>query len=309
MAVASASAQATPPEATATPTGGTAGTSSVGDIEPSDIIANASAAQEFSQLGWKWSIECAGQAVGGLNVPTDGLRGSDLGDQWTDLRFARVSASDSPARAFLMRVDQSDPSVRGGQRCEMLASPTQGAALPSRQNFWFAVGLYLPDWVAARDETIVTQFHSSAGSIPLNPFVALSIRGSSFHLSVRHNASATPAKETTVVANYGFEEPLPVNRWVRFVVQARISHSPEDRPFLRLWQDGVLKVNHLGPVGYASVDTQYVKLGLYHWNGEANQWQPEAKTRTALVINPALIRDARERYGEADIRRYIYTTP
>lgn len=278
------------------------------DVDSQDVIARAVPAQDFKQLGWAWSVECAGQALGGLNVPESGLRGTDLGDGWADLRFGRVTAADRAVRAYILRLDQSDLSIRGGQRCEMSASPTQGGALPVGQTIWYAVALQLPNWVPAADESIITQFHSSAGNTPLNPFVALSVRGNRLHLAVRHNANATPAKETTTVVGYDLPGGLPINRWFHVVVNARISPTPEDRPFLKLWLDGSLMVDHRGPVGYANVDTQYLKLGLYHWNGTANAWQPQAPTRTVFAINPALVRDLRERYMEPDIRRYVGAT-
>jgi hypothetical protein len=276
-------------------------------INSGDIRLQVEADRLFSSYKWAWGMECAGQKAGAVNIPEYGLLGFDLGGGLGSTRFGKVSDPENSARKVLMfRPNSGDPLLSGAPRCEMIFSPSFGGKLPVNQDVWFAFGIRLKDWVNTTDEQILMQWHWSNGSIPLGPFLALSLKGGKLHIDSKANAAYPPKASTTTSRVHWTNGTVTSNTWTYFVVKARISPHTGHNPYLKVWRDGVQVVNYAGPLGYNYPEvTPYVKIGHYQWVAAYNNWISAAATKTILVRTPALINDPTGLYTEFDIRSHV----
>ena len=276
-------------------------------INSTDIRLQVEADRLFSSYKWAWGMECAGQKVGAINVPEYGLLGFDLGGGLGSTRFGKVADPDNSARKVLMfRPNSGDPLVSGAPRCEMIFSPSFGGKLPVNQDVWFAFGIRLQNWVNTTDEQILMQWHWSNGSIPLGPFLALSLKGGKLQIDSKANAAYPPSAASTTSRVHWTNGTVTSNAWTYFVVKARISPHTGHNPYLKVWRDGVQVVNYAGPLGYNYPQvTPYVKIGHYQWVAAYNNWISAAATKTILVRTPALINDTTGLYTEFDVRSHV----
>jgi hypothetical protein len=276
-------------------------------INSTDIRLQVEADRLFSSYKWAWGMECAGQKAGAVNIPEYGLLGFDLGGGLGSTRFGKVSDPENSARKVLMfRPNSGDPLLSGAPRCEMIFSPSFGGKLPVNQDVWFAFGIRLKDWVNTTDEQILMQWHWSNGSIPLGPFLALSLKGGKLHIDSKANAAYPPKASSTTSRVHWTNGTVTSNTWTYFVVKARISPHTGHNPYLKVWRDGVQVVNYAGPLGYNYPEvTPYVKIGHYQWVAAYNNWISAASTKTILVRTPALINDPSGLYTEFDIRSHV----
>ena len=276
-------------------------------INSTDIRLQVEADRLFSSYKWAWGMECAGQKAGAVNIPEYGLLGFDLGGGLGSTRFGKVSDPENSARKVLMfRPNSGDPLLSGAPRCEMIFSPSFGGKLPVNQDVWFAFGIRLKDWVNTTDEQILMQWHWSNGSIPLGPFLALSLKGGKLHIDSKANAAYPPKASSTTSRVHWTNGTVTSNTWTYFVVKARISPHTGHNPYLKVWRDGVQVVNYAGPLGYNYPEvTPYVKIGHYQWVAAYNNWISAASTKTILVRTPALINDPTGLYTEFDIRSHV----
>ena len=276
-------------------------------INTSDIRLQVEASRLFSSYKWAWGMECAGKKAGAVNIPEYGILGFDLGNGLGSARFGKVADPDNSARKVLMfRPNSGDPLVSGAPRCEMTFSPSFGGKLPVNQDVWFAFGLRLKDWVNTTDEQILMQWHWSNGSIPLGPFLALSLKGGKLQIDSKANAAYPPAVASTTSRVHWTNGAPPTSGWTYFVVKARISPHTSHNPYLKVWRDGVQIVNYAGPLGYNYPQlTPYLKIGHYQWVAAYNNWISAASTKTVLVRTPALINDTAGLYTEFDIRSHV----
>ncbi len=276
-------------------------------IDSVDILASLEPAQPFADSGWKWSAQCAGQNVSGLNLPDAGMQFTDLGDEFGALRLGRVADPMAPSRTVLfVRANLADPLMSGAPRCEVATSPTAGGALPVGKPIWFALGIKLQKWVATSDEQILAQWHQGDGSIPLNPFLALSVAGDKVKVMLRYDASYPVSKATTTTIVASNANGLPADHWSYFVFKALISPDATKRPYLKVWRDGVPIVDYAGPFGYNYPEFKpYLKVGHYHWIDHTNPWPATSPTRTVLLRTPTLISDTAGRYTETAVRGYV----
>jgi hypothetical protein len=276
-------------------------------INSTDIRLQVEADRLFSSYKWAWGMECAGQKAGAVNIPEYGLLGFDLGGGLGSTRFGKVSDPENSARKVLMfRPNSGDPLLSGAPRCEMIFSPSFGGKLPVNQDVWFAFGIRLKDWVNTTDEQILMQWHWSNGSIPLGPFLALSLKGGKLHIDSKANAAYPPKASSTTSRVHWTNGTVTSNTWTYFVVKARISPHTGHNPYLKVWRDGVQVVNYAGPLGYNYPEvTPYVKIGHYQWVAAYNNWISAAATKTILVRTPALISDPTGLYTELDVRTHV----
>jgi hypothetical protein len=276
-------------------------------INSGDIRLQVEADRLFSSYKWAWGMECAGQKAGAVNIPEYGLLGFDLGGGLGSTRFGKVSDPENSARKVLMfRPNSGDPLLSGAPRCEMIFSPSFGGKLPVNQDVWFAFGIRLKDWVNTTDEQILMQWHWSNGSIPLGPFLALSLKGGKLHIDSKANAAYPPKASSTTSRVHWTNGTVTSNTWTYFVVKARISPHTGHNPYLKVWRDGVQVVNYAGPLGYNYPEvTPYVKIGHYQWVAAYNNWISAAATKTILVRTPALINDPTGVYSELDVRTHV----
>jgi hypothetical protein len=276
-------------------------------VASTDIRLQVEASRLFTSYKWAWGMECAGQKAGAINIPEYGILGFDLGGGLGRTRFGKVPDPENSARQVLMfRPNSGDPLVSGAPRCEMTFSPNFGGKLPVNQHVWFAFGMRLKDWVATTDEQILMQWHWSNGSIPLGPFLALSLKGGKLQIDSKSNANYPPSASTTTSRLHWTNGTVTSNTWTYFVVKARISPHSSQSPYLKVWRDGVQVVNYAGPLGYNYPEvTPYLKIGHYQWVAAYNTWISAASTKTVLVRTPALITDPTGLYTEFDIRSHV----
>lgn len=276
-------------------------------INSTDIRLQVEADRLFSSYKWAWGMECSGQKAGAINIPEYGILGFDLGNGLGNTRFGKVPDPENSARKVLMfRPNSGDALVSGAPRCEMTFSPSFGGKLPVNQDVWFAFGMRLKDWVNTTDEQILMQWHWSNGSIPLGPFLALSLKGGKLQIDSKANAAYPPAVSSTTSRVHWTNGTVTSNTWTYFVVKARISPHTSHNPYLKVWRDGVQIVNYAGPLGYNYPEvTPYLKIGHYQWVAAYNNWISAASTKTILVRTPALINDPTGLYTEYDVRSHV----
>lgn len=271
------------------------------------LLAGVDVNRTLSSYKWIWSLECAGKVLGATAVPDAGLFGTaDSGNEET-LRFGKTADPLAAARQVLMfKARRDDPKLAGAPRCEMTFSPTQAGRLPVGQDFWFAFGLHLPGWKTSSDEQIIAQWHQANGSVPLNPFFAISVQGDGVRFQARQDGSESVSK-ATVAQPIDFLAPgLPIKNWAYFVVKARISPDPAKRPFLQVWRNGALLLNYSGPLGYnISSSAPFAKIGHYHWIDSSNPWPASIPSRTVMFRAPTFVEDDAGRYGAEDLRGYV----
>lgn len=272
-----------------------------------DVRLQVDPARKFRDYNWLWSAECGGQAKGAVEIPELGLQGSDLGPGLGTMRFGKTDDPDAPGRKVLMfRANVNDPFVAGAPRCELTFSPSFDGKLPVGKDFWFAFGVRLQDWTFTPDEQILMQWHWGNGTIPLGPFLALSLRDRTLKIDSKSNGVYPPSMATTTTRVLWQSADTPTDRWTYFVIRARISPDGSAGPSVAVWRDGTQVVDYQGPVGYNYPEvTPYVKVGHYQWIASFNPWSAAAPTKTVLFRSPALISDSRGRYAERDIRRYV----
>jgi len=274
------------------------------EVQGSDVRLQVDANVALSTYRWTWSVECAGQKQGAANISESGIPGSPLPDLGS-MRFGSVADPENPARRVLMfRANKDDGRVAGAPRCELTFSPSFGGKLPVAEDFWFAVGLRLVDWVSGPDEQILMQWHWADGSIPLMPFLALVLKGDSLRFESRTSRMSPPSIQSTKTTVLWQNDGIPRNAWAYLVLQARISDDPAKSPYVRAWINGIKIVNYVGPVGYNYPSVQpYVKVGHYQWDAAYNPWS--TPTKTVFIRAPTLIMDPLKRYREADVRTFI----
>jgi hypothetical protein len=280
------------------------GTTPINPIQASDIRLQVDAAQTFSSYRWNWGVECDGQVQGAINVPETGLSGSFLSG-FGSQRFGKVADPANPAKKVLMfRANQDDARASGAPRCELTFSPSFNGKLPVNQEFWYAFGVRLDKWTPGKDEQILMQWHWGNGTIPLGPFLALSLSNGVLKFDTKTSAISPPSiasSKTTVLYQ---NTSLPVDKWTYFVIKAKISYDSGQAPYIKIWRDGAQVVNYNGPVGYNYPAVQpYAKIGHYQWVQSYNTWT--TPTKTVLYRAPSLISDTLHRYNEADIRSFV----
>lgn len=265
-----------------------------------DIRVEVRADQPLAAQAWG-NVQCDGRIVPAAAVPPDGLHGRPLPDGDT-LRFGRVPDPDDPLRhALRFTLDRDDRPTAGSYRCELALGADAARGLPRDAAFWHAFAVRLPDLDGTTDDQAVAQWHAGDGG-GLLPIATLLLRGRELRLVLRHDMSAAPTRATTVAATVWRSTDWAPGRWLRVVVQARLSRPSTDGGFFRAWLDGRPVVDRDGPLGYAHATVvPYVKHGVYHWVDAGNDWDPARPTRTVHLKHALLVADPAARYGAADL--------
>lgn len=214
----------------------------------------------------------------------------------TEPRFGEVDVDG--VSVFRLQTSAVDVLPTGvSPRCELVAYPMAGSALPQGENFWLAFSFWADDWSGTRDEQLIAQMHiQEPKNILLNPFFALVVRGGELRVELRHNDRTVPDKLSTQVVTAA-RLAMPVRQWVTAVVQARISNQADKAPFLRMWLNGQLIADYAGPLGYVLPPggNAYQKVGIYHWIAD-NPWDIKVPTRAMLVGAMITVLDTAGRY-------------
>jgi hypothetical protein len=223
----------------------------------------------------------------------------------SEIRFGEVEIDG--VRAFRLQADAIDPlPINVSPRCELVAYPMLGSALPQGEIFWFAFSFWADDWAGTRDEQLIAQMHiQEPQNILLNPFFAMVVRGSELRVELRHNDRTVPDKASTQLVTAA-RLAMPVRQWVSAVVQARISTHAKQKPFLRLWLNGQLVADYSGPFGYVLPPSghAYQKVGIYHWNAN-NPWDYKIPSRALLIGAVIATQDTEGRYSHESLRASV----
>ncbi len=221
------------------------------------------------------------------------------------IRFGAVSdPAGSGSSVLEYRATATDPATVGGIRTE-----TTHPFLPRGETFWQAVRLRHGDWSGTSDNQIVFQWHSGnhSGSGPSGPILAFYVIGDTMKIVTRHDGSSSPSNDTSNTTTHLQESDTPsAGAWVDLVIQANITPFHDDGGFLRIWRDGTLIVDYVGPIGYNEPGYQdYAKLGLYHWTSWGNDWDVSIPERSVHVHHMAIVDDPGEAYEFADVAGYL----
>ena len=200
-----------------------------------------------------------------------------------------------------VRVGTSDTQFSDGRRCEAIAYPDSNTALPRARDFWYAVTLLVDKGAESRgDDQLLTQWHA----LGFNPFMGLYMNNGKLRITTRHSPSRTSLAKDSRTDNLWVDSTTVPRKWMTFVFNARISPDTKDRPFLRVWKDGIQIVNYQGPLGYYSTSLSYPRVGWYSWY-DRNPWDLAQPVRAVYVKRAVVINDRAPRYDESTLRGWV----
>lgn len=265
----------------------------------SDIIAELNASLPIVKQTWN-GINCYGQ-VGSFNKLADTAIVGNVLPDGTSLRFGRTTDPLLASRmAFVFRVGMQDTLFSDSRRCEAVAYPNAATAIPKAQNFWYTVTLLVKDGgISTGDDQLITQWHTTG----YNPFMGLYLSNGKLRVTVRTSPVRNGSPATVTYSNAWTDPVLVAPRWSTFVFNARVSPLVADQPFLRIWRDGKMIVDHRGPIGYNTDALPYAKVGFYNWNDQ-NPWDTKAPIRSVFVRKAALVRDASAKFTAVNMRTW-----
>ena len=225
-----------------------------------------------------------------------------------ETRFGEVDLDG--VRAFRLQINAVDVLPDGvSPRCELLAYPMPGSALPQAETFWLAFSFWADDWSGTNDEQLIAKMHiQEPRNTLLNPFFALVVRGNAMRLELRYNERTVPDKASTQLVTAA-RLAMPARQWTTAVVQARISTQAKQAPFLRMWLNGRLVADYEGPLGYVLPPGgfAYQKVGIYHWIAD-NPWDLKVPVRALLLGAMITVQDPSARYTQELLRAMIAIT-
>jgi hypothetical protein len=267
-------------------------------IVESNIIAFASPTHLFPRRNI--GLQCQGANATLVDVPAMTQSVETAGSTQKVQRFGTAGTAADPV--FRLELGAADALSAGASpRCEVLAYPMPGSALPVNATFWLSVSMWVDDWRGASDELIIEQMMiQDPRKIVLNPFLALVVRGNELRVELRHNPHQTPSQATTSVVSTT-RVALPTRRWFTTVIQAKLGQDTTQGPFFKLWLDDTQVVDYRGPWGYVPHPdaSAYAKAGLYHWlNG--NAWDNSYPTRSMMIGSMLLAQDSAAGYATGD---------
>ena len=268
-------------------------------VAASNIIAFASPRHLFP--GRNIGLQCQGANATLADVPALAQQVETTHSAQRMQRFGAAGTAANPV--FRLELGATDVLPSGtAPRCEVMAYPMPGSALPVNETFWLSVSMWVDDWRGANDELIIEQMHiQDPRKILLNPFLALAVRGNELRVELRHNPHQTPSQATTTVVSTT-RAALPTRRWFTAVIQAKLGQDATQAPFFKLWLDDTQVVDYRGAWGYVLQPdaSAYAKVGLYHWlNG--NAWDATFPTRSMMLGSMLLARDSTLGYARSDL--------
>ena len=268
-------------------------------VAASNIIAFASPRHLFPRRNI--GLQCQGANATLADVPALAQQVETTHSAQRMQRFGAAGTAANPM--FRLELGATDVLPSGASpRCEVMAYPMPGSALPANETFWLSVSMWVDDWRGANDELIIEQMHiQDPRKILLNPFLALAVRGNELRVELRHNPHQTPSQATTTVVS-STRVALPTRRWFTAVIQAKLSQDTTQAPFFKLWIDDTQVVDYRGAWGYVLQPdaAAYAKVGLYHWlNG--NAWDSTFPTRSMMLGSMLLARDSAAGYARRDL--------
>ncbi len=224
-----------------------------------------------------------------------------------ELRFGTVSDPLAEnGNVIEYRIDSGDPETVGGVRTE-----TVHYSLPSNQEFWQATRMMFEDWSGSTDKQIVFQWHDgdNSGLGPPAPVLAFYVTGSKLGIKASYDSAPVPGPNTYQSVTLFEEAASPVaGVWHDLIIHAKVSPFVEDGGFIRIWRDGELIVDHVGPLAFNQPDVQdYAKLGIYHWLNAGNDWDPAYPSRSVYVDRMLIIDDEQASLTIGDVQALLDT--
>ncbi len=274
------------------------------------IIAELRPSQPLSEQGWQ-GLNCYGDYPPLNTLPPPGLQGKAVPDGSTT-RFGPVADPlNSSRKVFLTRVQKDDPLTASGKRCELIAPPSSATALPMKQDFWYAFSMLVMDDASKTDQEknadvqsqdqILTQWHVQG----YNPCFDMAMKDGKLRMEARYNATKDGGPSSASIVTL-WRDTAPVGKvWRTFVVQAKLSPFASDKPYIRVWRDGVRIADRSGPLCYNTTGYHYAKVGYYSWTN-MNPWVG-SDDRRVYVGGATLLRDPNKQFTEATIRTYLNT--
>lgn len=255
-------------------------------IRTEDIVFSISADSD----SYAGNIQCNGQVTkrAGLTFMI-----GDNGSGTQEIKYAVApDPKDAAKNAFYFSTRATDPDTAGdgNKRCEHSYS-TPATWLPWGQDFWFAVRLGTAHFDASSDQQVIWQWHEGSNTAGLSPHLAAIVQGGTLKIMAiaNYNSVLTQANSTKWVL---YQAPWKPGMWNRFVVKARIHPT---NGLVKVWHDGALVADYAGPFGFGgesyTASHDYVKVGVYHWTGAGNTWDPNVPLRQAWVSETLLARD------------------
>lgn len=269
-------------------------------VSRSDIGAQLNAdASSQTDTGWS-GINCYGQYGNWTRFQPDGIRGTKLPDGDT-LRFGLVTDPLNPQRkVFALRVHKDDVLTSGAKRCEVLAPGAGSTALPVGKDFWYAFSIRIVEGaITSGDDQLLSQWHVYGV-----PIFSLLVKDGRLRIENRFNANAALSAGTTTLVTPWRDSVPATNRWMHFVVKARISAFEKDAPYITVWRNGTLLFDRKGPIGLNSTALPFAKLGFYHWINQ-NTWDAKVPVRTIHLNQAVTVLDPGNRYNEATLRAMV----
>lgn len=173
----------------------------------------------------------------------------------------RKRLGNNAARIELRREDPLGPF--GGKRAEWSLNSSSPV-------FW---KLFSFSFYAARDSNVIDQqpylfwqVKQGSGGISIDgsPPIGLVVNRDSLELHIRYANTAMPnannnATNLTII-KLGL---LPYDRWNDVVFEYNYNSTSAGN--LKLWLNGVQRVNYNGPNYYEGANHPYIKLGMYRW--------------------------------------------
>lgn len=262
----------------------------VATIQSADIAFNLdSLTASNSRAG---DLQCDG-TINKISSNINGKLGND-GAGSSELKYGWVadpSGAGKPVSYFSIRNTDPDTAGSGNKRCEHSFSDSS-QSIPWDQDFWFAVSARTGSLAGSTDQQSLWQWHDQSSVAGLSPYLAAYVAGNRLFIVSRSNQNSTITQSTTIVNDLYTVDNWAANSWYEFVVQARLNNKNNASSYIRIWLNGVLIVDRVGPVGYLYANQRdYAKNGLYHWTNSGNIWQNKIAKREAWFKGPALIRN------------------
>jgi hypothetical protein len=268
-------------------------------IAPDDVTQAISANRPLGSQSWG-QTQTNGVTLQAGDVPDQGVLASDGSERLSIVEDPLGSGFD----VLRYRINADDPLTVGGIRTETSHYP-----LPYAQTFWQATRLMHESTAGTEDTQVVFQWHDGdfTETSPGGPVLAFYVTGEALGIRLRHDASQQPTRESSTIVDLLTEEVTPYSgRWQDLIIKARISPFPEDQGFIRMWRNGELIVDYIGPVAFNQPSYEdYAKLGIYHWVNAGNDWDRTKVDRSVYVAGMSIISDPNGTYSVEQIQQHL----
>lgn len=167
---------------------------------------------------------------------------------------------------------------------------TQQWEFPSyNQEYWYGFSIFLPDsHLTDASWEIVAQWQSipDDGEDYRNPVLAIDTSDGIWQVRTRWDDKAVTPVKSGGGWVYGGQKrwevaPVETGVWTDWVVQVKWRYVNDREGYLRVWKDGELVVDHVGPNAYNDSQGPYFKMGVYNgWSSSS----PKSRNSARYVV-------------------------